>query len=66
MTAKFDLSKFTQPARKMLERAQNLASTLKHQNVDIEHALEPLHCGGAVGSRLAIELVDGPHLLLGV
>ncbi len=39
MTAKFDLSKFTQPARKMLERAQNLASTLKHQNVDIEHAL---------------------------
>ena len=39
MTAKFDLSKFTQPARKMLERAQNLASTLKHQNVDVEHAL---------------------------
>jgi ATP-dependent Clp protease ATP-binding subunit ClpB len=39
MTAKFDLSTFTNSARKTLERAQNLATTFRHQHVDVEHAL---------------------------
>ena len=39
MATKFDLSNFTTEARKILERAQNLASTLRHQHVDAEHAL---------------------------
>ncbi len=39
MTTKFDLSKFTTPAKKVLERAQSLASTLRHDNVDAEHTL---------------------------
>lgn len=37
MASKFDLSKFTKPARKHLERAQSLAQTLNHQHVDVEH-----------------------------
>ncbi len=37
MASKFDLSKFTKPARKHLERAQTLAQKLNHQHVEIEH-----------------------------
>jgi ATP-dependent Clp protease ATP-binding subunit ClpB len=39
MTTKFDLSTFTNSARKTLERAQNLATTFRHQHVDVEHTL---------------------------
>lgn len=39
MAAKFELSKFTKQARKVLERAQNLAGRLKHQHVEIEHVI---------------------------
>ena len=39
MPTRFDLSKFTKQSRKALERAQNLAATLKHQHVDSEHTL---------------------------
>jgi ATP-dependent Clp protease ATP-binding subunit ClpB len=39
MTTKFDLSRFTATAKEVLERAQNLASTLRHTHVDAEHAL---------------------------
>ncbi|RAL21767.1 type VI secretion system ATPase TssH [Lujinxingia litoralis] len=39
MPQKFDLSRFTQKARKALERAQSLAQTLRHDHVDLEHTL---------------------------
>ncbi len=39
MPTKFDLSKFNKSARKVLERAQNLAGRLNHQHVECEHVL---------------------------
>jgi ATP-dependent Clp protease ATP-binding subunit ClpB len=39
MPTKFDLSSFTKPAKKVLERAQSLAARLKHQHVESEHVL---------------------------
>ncbi|RVU41473.1 AAA family ATPase [Lujinxingia sediminis] len=39
MPQKFDLSRFTQKARKALERAQGLAKTLRHDHVEVEHTL---------------------------
>jgi ATP-dependent Clp protease ATP-binding subunit ClpB len=39
MPTKFDLSKFNSSARKVLERAQNLAGRLNHQHVECEHVL---------------------------
>ncbi len=39
MPSKFDLSSFSKPARQALERAQSLASRLKHQHVESEHVL---------------------------
>ena len=58
MPTKFDLSKFTQPAKKMLERAQNLASTLKHQHVDIEHALVAALEEEDSAAKKALEALD--------
>ncbi len=39
MPQKFELSRFTQKARKALERAQELAKKFRHQHVDVEHTL---------------------------
>lgn len=39
MASKFDLSKYTKPVRKTLERAQDLASKSKHQHVTNEHVI---------------------------
>ncbi len=39
MPKTFDLSQFTQQARDVLSRAQDLAAELRHKRVDIEHVL---------------------------
>ena len=39
MPQKFDLSRFTQRARRALERAQTLAKKFRHKHVDVEHTL---------------------------
>ncbi len=39
MSNKFDLSKFTQQAKAVLERAQSLAGQLKHKHLEAEHVL---------------------------
>ena len=39
MAKTFDLSKFTEKARKALSRAQDLARDLDHKHVDIEHMI---------------------------
>ena len=53
MPSKFDLSSFTRPARQVLERAQSLASRLKHQHVESEHVLLAiLEDEGNPGTRL--------------
>ncbi|MEM1347617.1 MAG: AAA family ATPase [Myxococcota bacterium] len=75
MATKFDLSKFTESARNTLERGQNLASTLRHQHVDAEHALlaileqddHPakalLEATGADTKRLGRKLIDELELM---
>lgn len=39
MSNKFDLSKFTQQAKAVLERAQSLTGQLKHKHLEAEHVL---------------------------
>ena len=39
MPQKFDLSRFTQKARRALERGQTLAKKFRHKHVDVEHTL---------------------------
>lgn len=39
MPTKFDLSQFTQKARKAMARAQELAANSKHRHVEIEHTM---------------------------
>ena len=75
MATKFDLSNFTQPARKVLERAQDLTSTLKHQHVDAEHTLVSmlelddsptaahLETAGADPKRIGRRLIDELELM---
>ena len=75
MPTRFDLSKFTKQSRKALERAQNLAATLKHQHVDSEHTLVSmleqddspvaglLNDIGADAKRIGRRLVDELELM---
>ncbi len=58
MPQKFDLSRFTQKARRALERAQELAKKFRHKHVDAEHTLlAMLEQDGSVAGQL-LEDID--------
>ena len=57
MPSKFQLSSFSKPARRALERAQSLAARLKHQHVESEHVLlAVLEEDDSPGKRLLADL----------